>query len=245
MFSLHEKESLVIQSNSAVSVRGSLAEIVRNDDGMYEGNLVHYFRVLWNFAQNLRNPYHNFRHILHVMYLCWCACRFYSDSLTPRQMRNLLIAALFHDFDHPGNKGHDDLNIARAVRGLRKHLLSEDEPHVEDIVALIQATEYPYTVDSKYLELSALILRDADMGQAFSVAWIQQVVFGLSAEWSMTPTQLMEMQPKFIGGIRFHTEWGRETFSQADLQSKIREAEELLEILRSWKKVDRRNVING
>ena len=36
--------------------------------------------------------------MLHVTWLCYQAADFYRDRLTPRQIRNLLIAALFHDF---------------------------------------------------------------------------------------------------------------------------------------------------
>ena len=82
---------------------GDLPEIIGNEENLYEGNLILYFRILFYNSTNLKNPYHNFRHTLHVLWLCQKACRYYQKKLTPRQMRNLLIAALFHDFDHPGH----------------------------------------------------------------------------------------------------------------------------------------------
>jgi hypothetical protein len=58
--------------------------------------------------------------MLHVTWLCYQAAEFYRDRLTQRQIRNLLIAALFHDFDHPGHPhpGADDpdrINIGRSI----------------------------------------------------------------------------------------------------------------------------------
>jgi hypothetical protein len=50
-----------------VEIRGSLPQIVRNDHKLYEGNLVHYLQVIFNHAINLNNPYHNFRHMFHVL----------------------------------------------------------------------------------------------------------------------------------------------------------------------------------
>src|SRR5947209_20057627 len=82
-------------------ISGDIPEIIGNEEGLYEGDLTHYFRVLFFKAGNLTNPYHNLRHTLHVLWLCYKACRYYRDGLTPRRMRILLFAALFQDFDHP------------------------------------------------------------------------------------------------------------------------------------------------
>jgi hypothetical protein len=38
-----------------------------------------------------------------VTWLCHQACAYYRAELTPLRMRELLIAALFHDFNHPGH----------------------------------------------------------------------------------------------------------------------------------------------
>jgi probable HAF family extracellular repeat protein len=46
---------------------------------------------------------------------------------------------------------------------------------------LTHATQYPYVVDGEVIDLCGKIIRDADMGQTFSVAWIQQVLIGLQA----------------------------------------------------------------
>ena len=218
-----------MSGNEATST--TLPEAIRNDVKLYEGDLTHYVRVLFHHAQNLSHPYHNFRHMFHVLWLAYDACQFYDGVLTPRQMRNLLIAALFHDYNHSGMLGDDDLNIERAVRGFRRHVAVEDQPCVEEIVALIRATQYPNVTPSDQLDLCGKILRDADLSQAFSVAWIQQVVFGLAAEWGAKPIDVLKLQESFHRNLSFQSEWARQRFTLAAVDAKIQEARELLELL--------------
>ena len=218
-----------------MTIRGSLPQIIRNDADLYEGNLAAYFKAVFDNAQNLSKFYHGFRHMFHVVWLCYCACAFYQrpgfNQLNRRQMRNLLIAAMFHDFNHPGMMGDDDLNIERAIRGLQKYILPEDAPFLAEIVLIIRATQYPYVVPSEELELSALIIRDADMAQALGQAWIQQVVIGLAAEWAKEPIEVLKMQPGFLKGLDFHTSWARQMFPQKDVDDKIAESNELIQLL--------------
>ena len=158
-------------------VTGDLPKIIANQERLYEGNLTFYFRTLFFKSSNIHNPYHNFRHMLHVLWLCHQACRYYQNRLTPRQMRNLLIAALFHDFDHPGHPhpGENDpdrINIPIAIAGLRRYVMPADRAFLPQIEALIEATHYPYKIGSDKLDLLGQIIRDADLAQALSPAWI-------------------------------------------------------------------------
>src|SRR5207237_4713018 len=94
----------------------------------------------------------------HVLWLCYKACQYYSHELPPRQMRTLLIAALFHDFDHTGrphrgDQDPDGINIEIAISGLRRYLASYDRALMPEIEALIEATHFPYKVDSQKLDL--------------------------------------------------------------------------------------------
>jgi hypothetical protein len=146
-------------------------------------------------------------------------------------MRNLLIAALFHDFDHSGKAGNDDLNIEISIRGLKKHIAPEDAEYFEEICDIIRPTEYPYKVSSESLSLSQQIMRDADMSQAFSTAWIQQVIFGLAKEWSMAPIKVLEIQEPFLSGIKFSTVWAKRKFDEQTIKEKIAEAQALLTLL--------------
>ena len=129
-------------------VTGDLPKIIANQERLYEGNLTFYFRILFFKSSNIYNPYRNFRHMLDVLWLSHQACRYYQNRLTPRQMRNLLIAALFHDFDHPGHphprEGDPDrINIPIAIAGLRRYVMPPDRPFLPHIEALIEATHYP------------------------------------------------------------------------------------------------------
>lgn len=214
-----------------LEIKGSIPAIVRNDAKVYQGNLVTYFQTLFNFAHNLTNPYHNFRHICHVLWLCHQACAYYRNDLSLRERRNLLIAAIFHDFDHTGTTGPDRVNIDRALIALDRHVASEDVEHRNDIERLIIATEYPYVVPSENLDLMVQILRDADLSQAFSVAWIQQVVFGLAQEWKMSPIDVLKKQKLFLRNLRYHTKWAQTLFPVELIETKISEAQELVDLL--------------
>jgi hypothetical protein len=210
---------------------GQIPGIIRNDEGLYQGNLIRYFQIVFFQAQNLENPYHNFRHMFHVLWQCYNACLFYRGVLTSRQVRNLLIAAIFHDYDHSGLLGNDDLNITRAIRELEKHALEEDRESLSDIVTLIRVTEFPYKISSDKLDLSGQIIRDADMTQALSVAWIQQVIFGLGREWKKNPIEVLRLQEGFLSHLVFHTEWAQQLFPQSEIEAKIRESREYLQLL--------------
>ncbi len=211
--------------------RNTISVVILNSEGLYEGDLRHYLNISFNHARNLRSPYHNFRHVFHVLGSCYAACRFYSDVLTPNEMRNLLIAAMFHDFDHPGRTGNDDLNVVVAIRALRKHITKEDLVHFEEISELMRTTEFPHRVTTIPLNLQENILRDADASQVLSPDWVQQVILGLSAERSMSPMNVLKMQEGFLSNLVFGTEWARQTFSEEMIASRIKESRELIEIL--------------
>lgn len=214
-----------------VLVRGSIPAIVRNDDGLYEGNLRHYFKVVFHQARNANNPYHNIRHMLHVLWLCYQACEYYKGRLSKRKMRNLLVAALFHDFDHTGKGGTDDKNITNAIAGFTEHMLEEDRPYGREIRRLIVATQFPYVVDVAEDDLLGQIIRDTDLSQALNPAWIQQVIFGLAAEWNKSPMEVLWMQEKFLANLKFRSEWARQTFPPNAIAEKIAEAKEFIELL--------------
>ena len=205
--------------------------IVENAEKIFPGDLIYYYQVVMKHARNLRNEYHNFRHMFYVMWACHQGCLYHRERLLPRDIRNIHIAALFHDFDHSGRTGHDDLEITRALRALRKHLHAEDASDAPAIEEMICATQFPYKTDGVELSLSAQILRDADMSQTFSVSWIQQVVFGLGEEMGQEPRQMLVMQPGFLRSIRFLTPWGQEAFPQSLIDAKIEESQGLLRLL--------------
>jgi hypothetical protein len=219
-----------------IEVTGDLPGIIGNEERLYDGNLIYYLRVLFFEARNLTNPYHNFRHMTHVTWLFYQACRYYRNELSPRQMRGLLIAALFHDFDHPGHPhpGENDpdrINIPIAVAGLRRYILPEDRDLLPEIERTIEATRYPYKIPGASLDLLGKIIRDADLAQALSPAWIQQVVIGLAQEWRAKALDVLRLQAGFLRKLPFNTEWAGRLFPPELVQAKIEEAEKLLRFL--------------
>lgn len=221
----------VFRMTPTMPVRGTIDQIITNENNLYEGNLVSYFRIIFHEATNVTHPYHNFRHMMHVTWLCHEACIFYIDTLSKRQMRNVLIAAMFHDFDHPGTLGDDNQNIMRSIEGLKKHILPEDSPSLDDIKTIIQATEYPYKTDSSTLSLSAQIIRDADTSQSLNPSWLQQIIFGLAAEWNKPPLDVLKAQGAYHRNLKLVTTWGKQMWPQEKINEKIDEAEKLLKIL--------------
>lgn len=219
------------KKEQARHIRGSLYDAITDIDALYEGNLIKYFQIIFFNATNLQLPYHNFRHMMHVFWLCYMACAYYSDILTKREMRTLLIAALFHDFNHQGKNLSDKLNIRRAVAGVKKYILPEDRPYLGDIIELIQVTEYPYKASIKKLGILALIIRDADLSQALNPTWLQQVVFGLAAETNKKPIDILKGQSAFHKGFEFKTRWAKTLWPQKLINEKIKEAAQLLKLL--------------
>lgn len=212
-------------------VRGSIPEIVRNDSQVYEGNLIYYFRIIFNHASNLHNPYHNFGHLFYVMWRCHQACVFYKKMMSKREMRNLLIASMFHDIDHTGKAVPDAVNIARASDRLREYYAQEDENELHHILSIMKGSEYPYFVSSENSSLAIQILRDADASQVLGPAWIQHIVFGLAAERGKTPREMLEEELEFLGNLKFHTAWAQKLFPPQVVGNKMKEVEELLDLL--------------
>jgi hypothetical protein len=85
----------------------SVADAIVNKLELYEGDLSHYFRVAIA-APNVHHGYHNLGHALHVARVCYEGLEFYnstSGEVDKAEARSLLIAALFHDYDHTGRSG--------------------------------------------------------------------------------------------------------------------------------------------
>jgi hypothetical protein len=208
-----------------------LIEIMGNDYNLYEGDLIPYFKAVVHNATNLNHPYHNFRHMMHVTWLSYDACAYYQNTLNPREMRNLLIAAMFHDFDHRGVPGDDSLNIDLAVKSVEKYIIAQDQPFLQDIQNIIQNTQFPYTGSSEHLSLCSQIIRDADISQSLDPAWLQQVIFGLAAEWKRSPIDVLQGQVKFTESINFCTAWAQSLWPKKEIEDKIAEISRLLQIL--------------
>ena len=197
-------------------------DIVNNTENKYDGNLLPYFKLIWN-APNVNMPYHNLRHMLHVMWATYNGGLYY--DIDPRTLRNMLIAALMHDYNHTGRTGDDTINIEFAIRGFEENMLLEDVPYMNDIIFLIRATQFPHT-EIEY-SLPAFILRDADVAYTLNDSWIHIVNIGLSQELNITAEKMLKFQETFLSGMKLYTEWGKKEYSEK-IKERIQEAKEMV-----------------
>jgi hypothetical protein len=104
-------------------------------------------------------------------------------------------------------------------------------PLIED---LIWATQFPVTpkYDRTKISLIHQILCDADISQVFSVAWLQQIIFGLASEMYLSPKKILEFQETFLKSLVFYSDFFKETFNKEVVEAKINESKALLEILK-------------
>jgi hypothetical protein len=154
-------------------------------------------------------------------------------QMTGREARNLLVAVIFHDFDHSGKTGEDDLELTRACRAFAKHHHpSEASPHFVNIIDIMLASKFPHKKPSSELCLCEQIIRDADLSQTLDTSWIQQVVFGLGVETGMGIIETLNHQPSFLFDLEFHTDWAKERFTPEMIRSKIHEADRYISFLR-------------
>ena len=123
-------------------------------------------------------PYHNLYHCLVVADNCLEGSSYY--NLDTVNEISLIIAALFHDFNHSMGELKDSENIKNALESFE--VWYEENNSIlninKDIVInAIKATEYPYVIDSKDLTIEQKIIRDSDLGQMFLDNRIQQTNF--------------------------------------------------------------------
>lgn len=140
----------------------------------------------WVFENNIsRNlPYHNWYHAMLMVLDCYEGAKY--ESLGDVETGNLLMAALFHDFNHSGGHAADDENIRRALTGLRtaRDLGLVSEESFGEVYALIEVTEFPYTRVDLYTS-GMRIIRDADFNSLMHANWFEHMVCGLHAELSV------------------------------------------------------------
>lgn len=210
-------------------MKNTIVSLIINEEGLYEGDLKYYFKHVFN-ASNVRAPYHNFRHMMHVTFQVYDAMKYYHyfEEYGKKKARAFLIAAMFHDYNHPGKKRDDHQNIVDAKKGIRDVILPEDQELLGFIEMLIGATEYPHVQIDNSLEVD--IIRDADTAQTFSDAWYQQVIFGLSQEMGITPMQCLQHETEFITSIPLTTQWAKDKYSE-DKKEKLADIKKLLTFL--------------
>lgn len=163
--------------------------------------------ILTNKSNNA--PYHNLNHLLTVTRHCYEALE-YMDMGYNEYREHLLMAALFHDYNHSMGEQKDDVNVGLAKRELQKFIEEENiELSIPFMWEVLDATQYPYVIPSKELNIYQRILRDADLMQIYEYDWLKQNIFGLSEEMKIPVEQLIPGTIAFLKGIEPLTDYGK------------------------------------
>ena len=182
----------------------TILNIINQYDSLKQGFK---YILFTNSANNA--PYHNLNHLLTVTRHCYEALK-YENLLGEDTAEELLMAALFHDYDHSMGKLTDKLNVGFAKYHLKEFIVNEEiDLDITVMENIISATEYPYVIASEDLNIYQKIIRDADLCQIYEYDWLKQCIFGLSEEMELTVAELVTGQIKFLESIEPLTEYGK------------------------------------
>lgn len=158
-------------------------------------------------------PYHNSQHLLTVAKNCYEGG--VVEGLDNTILRLLVLAGLYHDWDHSGDSTVNDIvNIKRSIVGLRKCMRVERwnayidfEKDEKTVASLILATQTPVPnyFKPERAPLPYKIIRDADSLQVTepdTALW----VYGLEEE--LHKYGGIDASVDFIMRHHFYTNWG-------------------------------------
>ena len=162
------------------------------------------------YSKNPSNdlPYHNWYHTNSVIVNCAAGAAYH--NLSYDDTRDLLLAALFHDFAHSGGTQSDELNVKTAILHFKEMyhgLLNTDK-----IAKFIDCTEYPFTKHPFCIEMK--ILRDADLMQWLMPDSEVMIAIGLRKEVELAQgkeipmANWLDMQLQFLETAKFYSTWG-------------------------------------
>jgi hypothetical protein len=166
--------------------------------------------------------YHNFNHSLWVAYYAYEAFMYDTDGSTPP--KELIVAALFHDFDHSGGFFADDSkNHEKALNGYKRWGAEQNDtqnPGENQVTVeqLISETLFPFgelqhadREDTDLYRLMAYALRDGDMMQNCNDTLLGNFV-GVKSEMFRHDSYetYTEKSLKFLRGIKYETKYGRD-----------------------------------
>lgn len=161
--------------------------------------------------KGMDNPYHNTIHCYDVYVTVATYFNSSFTSLSGVEEQNTKIAAIFHDFNHIGQKGDDSVNIEHALNGF-KEFVSLNVKYfnidiINRIIHLIKMTQYPTPYQELDGDFCAKLIRDADMCVVFKDSFIDYGVFKLAKEFGVSIGEQVDNQIKFIENLKFNTEY--------------------------------------
>jgi len=180
-----------------------------------------FFHFFDEYNPSLLAPYHNAYHTYCLVLNCFEGA-FY-ERLFDDNRRILILAGLFHDFDHTEGREEDKVNIRKAIFGLstakkyarNNHCFITDE-EFEVACELIRVTKYPY--DREPETPLERIIRDADLMQPYEEdpTVLRKQFLGLKAEIEVRrPVMTNEefgngLHAWYIEHAHFYSLWGKE-----------------------------------
>lgn len=165
---------------------------------------------------SLHAPYHNLNHNMTIThYAIYCAEH---ENLNEEQKKELLIAAIFHDYNHSGGEASDNINIIHAKAGVIRFLNTYNigDINKQNIFDIIDATEFPYKIDESKLNIQQKIIRDCDMLQLCEPVRLQFNYLGLAKEMGISFKQVLENQKKFYAVLKFRTKFAQAFYLQCE-----------------------------
>ena len=170
------------------------------------------FRYIIDHNTSNDAPYHHLNHMLRVMTYCNEGCKFH--KITGKLRKDLLVAALFHDFGHSQGEKSDSENVKTAISAVREWYASNDLNHssvnIERVANIIAATEYPYVIPKEDLTLEQAIIRDADLMIALDSDWMGNMIIGLATEMKVVNFKKMaDGQHAFHSDIKMCSPFGQ------------------------------------
>ena len=154
-------------------------------------------------------PYHNLDHMLTVVK--WCGRIAGLSHLSENEERALILAAIFHDFDHSAGREEDDVNVQQAIAALARFCeIHSVEDEIRDMaIENIQVTQFPFIYTPQ--TLAQKIIRDADLLQSLEPNREEVLISGLRKELEVkfkrkiTRGEFCENQVKFLDGLKLYT----------------------------------------
>ena len=164
-------------------------------------------------SKSIYSPYHNLNHNVTATVFAYYTGK--SEKLSKEEMKELLIAAIFHDYNHTAGESKDDVNIKNAKKGV-KQFVEENKVDVnlEKIDDILDATEFPYKIEDDKLNIQQKIIRDVDLMQLFEPMRLQFNYLGLQKEAGITFEKQLENQQKFYKILNFKTKFGKELYKK-------------------------------
>lgn len=173
------------------------------------------FEKEWTYFLNYNKAaslqYHNRYHS------CWMVAKCFDMAeqmeIGGEDLKALVLAALFHDFNHSGGIVSDHVNVANAVQGLLNATeVTRSDPFLSKVIRTLSVTQFPFV--RKPETLAEQVIRDADILQGCTVHFAKTIYVDLYGELqtskgSLSFIDFRKGQEAFLKGVEMFTPIGK------------------------------------